>query len=354
MAGGESTRLWPLSRRRTPKQFLRLAKGRTLLQATAARMRRLVPWEQMLVVTAAAYADEVRRQLPRVLRRHILVEPMGRNTAACIVLAAEWLAAHVGPALMVIVPADHAVSDTAAATRTLRTACVLAGERDCLVTIGIAATAPETGYGYIEKGAVIAGAPGLHWVRRFHEKPSYAQARRYAASGRHLWNAGIFVWKTDVLRSALRRLAPELERALSGVWRSESDSARRLRRAYRQLPSRSIDVALLQPATVLAARSPRVAVVPASFGWLDVGTWSALHTLRGGDADGNTAVGKLLALDARGCVVYAPDHLVALLGVDDLIVAEHDGALLICPRGRAQDVRRIVAELQRRRWTEYL
>lgn len=354
MAGGRSTRFWPLGRRGTPKQFLRFQSSRTLLQETAARLRRIVPWERMLVVTASAHAAEVRRQLPRLPAEHILAEPLGRNTAACIATAAEWIHEHVGNALMVIVPADHVVTDSEGLTRTLRTARGLAMGQDCLVTIGIAATAPETGYGYIEKGPAIAACPTAHWVRRFHEKPPLPQARRYAASGRHLWNAGVFVWKVSVFRAAVQAVLPDLDRALRGVWRTEGGSVRRLRQAYRALPSLSVDVALLEPLTARRPAGPRVAVVPASFGWLDVGSWAAFGALQRHDADGNAAVGKLLALDARHCVVYAPRHLVALLGVSDLIVAEHQGALLVCPRERAQDVREIVAELQRRKWLQYL
>ncbi len=352
MAGGQSTRFWPLSRRRVPKQLLAIAGKRTLLQETARRLRPLVPWHRILVVTAAEHAHAVRRQLPLVPHEQILVEPVGRNTAACIALAAEWIAARVGDGRMVVVPADHVVKDGRGLRRTLRAAGDLATDQDCLVTIGVPAARPETGYGYIALGdAVGRRIPEAFWVRRFHEKPAPSAARRYVASGQYLWNSGMFVWKASVFRQALQRCVPRLREGLHGLWTSRRGVARRLRRAYQGLPVVSVDVGVMQP---MSTSTGAVAVVRGTFDWIDAGTWGAMAELWRDDGNGNVTPGRLLAIDATGCIVYSPRHLTALVGVKDLIVVENDGALLVCARDRAQDVRRVVAALEARGWLQYV
>lgn len=355
MAGGQGTRFWPRSRRRVPKQLLSLTGRTTLLQDTAQRLRPLFGWRRMLVVTNAEHAAAVRRQLPSVPVDQILVEPMGRNTLPCIALAAEWITTRVADALMVIVPADHAIKDASGLRRSLKAACDLAAQRDCLVTIGVQPTRAETGYGYIEIGeAVDGGGRETCWVRRFHEKPSSPVAKRYVASGRHLWNSGMFVWKTSVFRQAVALCVPAIPRLMNGLWRSPRGRRERLRRAYRKLPSVSVDVAVMQPISAQAASTPRVAVLRLDCDWNDVGSWEAVPELWGRDESENAALGKMLAIDAKGCIVYAPDRLVVLVGVNDLIVVDSKDALLVCARDRAQDVRQVAVELKRRGWTQYL
>jgi mannose-1-phosphate guanylyltransferase len=356
MAGGQSTRFWPLSRKRRPKQLLSIMGRHTLLQETARRLLPLVPWRRMLVVTAAEYAREVSRQLPRVPREHVLAEPMGRNTAPCIALAAEWMAARCGDALMVVVPADHVIKNASGLQRAWASACTLAARHDCLVTLGIQPTRPETGYGYIELARPVdPRSPDAFWVRRFHEKPVAAVAKRYAASGRHLWNSGMFVWKVNVFRDALARCLPDVQRALEGLWGSHRHGAQdRLRRIYRSLPSVSVDAGVLQPMSRNSGAVPQIAVIRAGFDWIDAGSWAAMADLLGQDDAGNTTVGKVLTIDARDSIVYCPQRLVALVGVKQLIVVENDGALLVCARERAQDVRQVTGELRRRGWSRYV
>ena len=252
-------------------------------------------------------------------------------------------------------PADHIIKDAVTLRRTLRAALELAESHGCLVTLGIEPTRPETGYGYIEAGRQIAGAaPPAHWVRRFHEKPAASVARRYLASGRYAWNSGMFVWQASVFHAALEQCAPDVPRALRGIWQSSRGVRQRLQRAYRQLPSVSVDVALMQPITRMAPPAPRVAVVHADFDWNDVGSWLAMPDLWGCDAAGNASFGTLVSVDAGDSIVYSPDRLVALLGVRNLIVVDSPDAVLICPRERAQDVREVTRELQRRGWLRYL
>ena len=355
MAGGHSTRFWPLGRRRLPKQLLALTGRHTLLQETAARLIPLVSARGLLVVTAAEHAVEVRRQLPRVPPENVLIEPRGRNTAACIAVAAEWITTRCGNGLMLVVPADHVVREAAALRDALTRAGALARQGDCLVLVGMQPTRPETGYGYIRVGAPVLSSLGdqAAWVRAFHEKPTRAVAQRYVASGEYLWNSGMFAWNAMTFLAALESCLPAVRRALAGVW-DAPDPAARLRRAYRRLPDVSVDVGVLQPLAKQRHGVARIAVTRAGFAWLDVGSWSAMPELWGCDEAGNAAVGTVVSVDAGGCVVYAPDRLVALVGVRDLVVVESGGALLVCPRDRAQDVRAVTRLLAQRRLGRFL
>ncbi len=356
MAGGQGTRFWPRSRRRLPKQLLTISGRHTLLQQTAQRLLPAFPWHRMLIVTNRDQAPEVRRQLPRLPAAHVLIEPVGRNTAPCIALAAEWIAARHSDGIMTVLPADHVIDDAPALRRTLGAACGLAGRADVLVTLGIRPSRPETGYGYIEVGARIGRhAPAMHWVRRFHEKPTAAVAARYLAGGRHLWNSGMFVWRTSVFLRALERFLPELRRGFEGCWSGGGRGcAQRLARIYRRVPAVSVDVGIMQPLTAAADSTLRAAVVPAAFGWNDVGSWLAMADVWGCDRSGNASLGKTLTVGADHTIVYSPERLVALVGVRDVIVVDSPDALLVCARDRAQDVRQVTDELKRRRWSRYL
>jgi mannose-1-phosphate guanylyltransferase len=355
MAGGQGTRFWPRSRSRVPKQLLRITGQYTLLQETVRRLVPLCSWHHIIVVCSKEHAAEVRRQLPRVPAKQILVEPIGRNTAPCIALAAEWITERVGDAVMIVAPADHVIQDEVKLRQTVRTASDLAAAHDCLVTLGIEPNRAETGYGYIEVGQAIGGGtPDGQWVQRFHEKPSPRIAKRYVAGGRHLWNSGIFVWKASVFHAALQRHVPDVANALAGVWKGPRGRAQRLYRAYAALPSVSVDVGVMQPAAA-ARRSPmRVAVVRARFDWNDVGSWGAMPEIWGCDAMGNATVGTVIPIESTGAVVYSPDRLVALVGIRDMIVVDSPDALLICARERAQDVRRVGEILKQRGLSRYL
>ena len=348
MAGGSSTRFWPLARRDRPKQLLRLYWRGTLLQQTARRLRPLVPWSRIVVVTTARYADQVRQQLPSLPVDHVVIEPSGRGTAACLTLVAEWLRTRVGEAIMVVSPADHVINDVEGFRETLLIAVAAAEGRHELVTIGAPPVRPETGYGYIQIGDKRPGSP-LHPVLRFREKPTLAQARRFLRSRGYLWNSGIFVWRVSDYLLALRRHLPNTAARLADVWCSHPEAERRIRSAYRKLEVVSVDVGVLEPSSRRRLEAPKLAVVRAALVWNDVGAGSALAALWGADERGNSAVGKILPIESTGCVVHAPDHLVVILGVKDLVIVESGGALLVCPRQRDQDVRRIIPELQRRR-----
>lgn len=355
MAGGGSTRFWPLGRADRPKHVLSILGKQTLLQATVKRLAPTFTRRRILVVTGAAHAAEVRRQLPFLPTDHILVEPLQRNTAACLALAAEWLSTHVGEALMCATPADHVIVNAAAQRCALETALGIAAAEHCLVTIGVAPTRPETGYGYVELGERIAtGSPPAYRVKRFHEKPALVTARRYLRSGKHLWNSGIFVWRTSSFRMAVEQCAPRVLKLLDGVWSPLRGREARIRAAYRRLPSLQVDAAVMQPLSTRRDAVVRIAVVRGAFDWIDAGNWDAMADLWPRDAAGNATRGRLLAIDSHNSVVYSPQRLVALVGVDDLVVVDAGDVTLVCTRQRAQDVRKVVRELQERGWSTYL
>lgn len=355
MAGGGSTRFWPLGRADRPKHVLSILGKQTLLQATVKRLTPTFTRRRILVVTGAAHAAEVRRQLPQLPSDHILIEPLQRNTAACLALAAEWLATHVGEAIMAATPADHVVVNAAAQRRALETALGVAAAQPCLVTIGVAPSRPETGYGYVECGARMrGGAPAVFQVKRFHEKPGLATARRYAASGKHLWNSGVFIWRTSAFRAALEQCAPAVVRALENVWSPQRGRVARIRAAYRRVPSVPVDLAVMQPLSTRRDAVARIAVVRGSFDWIDAGNWDAMASLWPRDRAGNAVRGQVLAIESHNSVVYSPDRLVALVGVDDLVVVDAGDVTLVCKRERAQDVRQVVKALAARGWRQYL
>lgn len=346
MAGGAGTRFWPHSRRRRPKQFLAVQGGRTLLQETARRLRGLVPLARVVVVAPRELAPLVRRQLPALPRQNLVIEPAARGTAACLALAAAWIARRAPGASMAVFPADHAIRDVVRFRRCVQRGFEIAEAEDCLVTFGIPPTSAETGYGYVEVGAALRRVtPRVHWAARFVEKPDSVTARRLLASGRYLWNSGMFVWRVPVLHAALHRHAPQVARVMDAL--VDTTRAAAARRAFRRLPAVSIDVALMEHAE-------RVAVVTATFDWSDVGSWAAMAPLWGADAAGNASRGHALLIDCRDTVVYGATRLVAVVGAVDLIVVDSPDAVLVCPRGRAQDVRRIVDALGSGRYRRLL
>jgi mannose-1-phosphate guanylyltransferase len=350
MAGGRGTRFWPVSRRRRPKQFLNIHGRKTMLQETVARLARLVPPSRVLVVTGAEQAALVRRQLPRLPEANLLVEPVGRSTAPCIALAAEVLLARHADAAMAVLPADHVIPEGKRFLVTLRRALDLALRHDSLVTIGIRPSHAETGYGYIEVGRPLDGrTPRAHRARAFHEKPNLTRARAYYRSGRFLWNSGIFAWRASVVREQIARHLPATAASMRpvGQARNRAELGRALRRAYARVDGVSIDHGVLE-------KGAPVTVVAGDFAWSDVGSWDALPAVWGADAAGNAVRGDALTIDAHDNVVVGQKRLVALLGVRDCVIVDTEDALLVCARDRAQDVRKVIEELRRRKRRQLL
>jgi mannose-1-phosphate guanylyltransferase len=325
-----------------PKQLLTILGGRSMLQDTVARVTPPVRRDRVLVVTGRAHAREVRRQLPRLAARGVLVEPESRNTAAAIALAAAHIARRAPDAVMAVLPADHAIGRLPLFRRDLALALDIAARTAALVTIGVVPTHPETGYGYIRVGAELPGTRGrAARAAGFIEKPDRTRAEALLAEGGVLWNSGIFAWRVSTILDAMRRHLPGV------VGPIERAAGRNLAAAYRRLPAISIDRGVMEHAG-------EVAVVRARFGWSDVGSWATVASLWAGGNGRNAVRGRALPIDSRGCLVDSPDRLVALLGVDDLVVVDTPDAVLVCRKDRAQDVRLVVEELRRRRLERYL
>jgi mannose-1-phosphate guanylyltransferase len=331
LAGGGGTRLWPASRRKNPKQFLPLLPGgQSLLAATVARLAPLVPIDHVMVVTAAGQVEAVHAAVPRLAARDVVIEPEARNTAPCIGLGALEVLARDPDGIAAVVPSDQFVSHTPAYHAAIEQAVAIAAQgRVC--TIGIKPTAPETGFGYIE-----TEEHGDH-IKRFVEKPDRATAERYLASGRFLWNSGMFFFRARVMIDAIAAHMPELGRILDAISRDPSRAAE----LYPQAPAISIDYGVIEKLPVA-----QLGVVPGDFGWNDVGSWAALPQLAGADSAGNVAVGATVTVDSANNLIYAAEgQLVATAGVRDMVIVAAGGAVLVLPRERAQDVREVVKAL---------
>ena len=357
LAGGRGTRFWPRSRVRTPKQLLNIVGRDTMLLQTMARLRSLVSDLNIWVVTNGEQVAAVRRELCTLPRSHILAEPVGRNTAAAIALAAIHLARLHGDALMAVLPSDAYIHDVGRYRRLLRAALNQARTPGSLVVLGIPPTRPETGYGYIERGAPRGRSLGVpvYAVRRFTEKPAPPEARRYVASGRYFWNAGMFLWRVSTFLENLKRFLPATHGALGElagvIGTGRYDSV--LRRIYPRLENISVDYAVMEPATRVPGQS-RVSVIPANVGWSDIGSWAAVYELLAEQSGQNVSAGPVCALDATGNYFWSPKKLVAAIGVSDLVLVDTEDALLLSARDRSQDVGKIVKWLEKKRSRSFL
>ena len=339
-AGGAGTRLWPLSRSSSPKFLLDLTgSGRTLLQETVDRLEELVE-DRFLVVTGAAHRAAVSAQLPDLSADQVLAEPSGRDSMAAIGLAAAVLEARDADAVLGSFHADHVITEPGAFRDAVRTA-VGAARDGWLVTLWIAPTQPSTAFGYIELGAPLDGHAGVHVAAGFVEKPSSEVAEEYVAGGAHRWNAGMFVVRPTVLLDLLAQRHAEFAASLRRI----AAEPARLEEIWPTLPRIAIDHAVAEP----AAADGRVAVVPAAIGWDDIGGYDALATLTEPASGQVSVLGRadlVRSIDSSGLVVPAGDRLVAVLGLDDVVVVETEDALLVTTLARAQDVKRVVAELK--------
>jgi mannose-1-phosphate guanylyltransferase len=344
MAGGQGTRFWPRSRRKMPKQLLNIIGEATMLEQTVARISALIPAERTLVVAGEAYRDPIRASLPQLPAENFLFEPVGRNTAACVAWAALWVRQRTSDAVMAVLPADHLIRHVAEFLRVLEVAAVVAQPLNRLVTIGIQPTHPETGYGYIRASEDRLQVDGraVFRVAQFVEKPSRHTAEQFLAEGTYVWNSGMFVWRADSIWQEISRHLPQLTHDLEPVAeRMSADTMENvLNDVYPRLPSVSIDVGVME-------RAQDVWVVPADIGWSDVGSWRALGELLDADAHGNVVIGEQRGIDTAGCFIHSPSKLVATIGLNDLVVIETNDVLLICPKERDQDVRKLVELLER-------
>ena len=342
LAGGSGTRFWPLSRKRKPKQLLALERDRSLLRETLERLRPLVEPEAVWVCTTEALEEPVRRELPEVPPEQILLEPEGRNTAPAIGWSVRSMPEPGRRGAIAVLPADHRVGDAAAFRETLEHAAEVVEREDRVMALGVVPRWPETGYGYLELEPQ-AGPDGVFRVRRFVEKPSAETAARFVAAGNYLWNAGIFIFRGSTLLGILERLQPELAQGLEQI----AAAPGRLRELYSRLPADSIDYAVME-------KLDGISTLPLDCGWSDLGSWEALDEVLPKDAEGNTGRGDRLAVDARGNLLFADAGTIAVVGIDGIVVVRTGDAVLVCPKSRSQEVKRLVSELAARKREDLL
>jgi mannose-1-phosphate guanylyltransferase len=358
MAGGGGTRFWPWSREQSPKQILPIVSNRSMIWETVERIRPFVPPEKIFIVTSRSQARDLHREIPQLSPSNFLLEPVGRNTAPCLCLAALHIQKRHPQAVMVALPADHFIPNPKGFLKTLRAAVSFAAKQDFLITLGVRPTEAETGYGYIQEGEILTQEEGLPVFRAksFREKPTRPKARLYLRRGDYLWNSGMFIWKARVFLKAVEKFLPGLYREMMALqnFLGTPRESKVLEKVYTRAQPISVDYGVLE-------KADNVALMEAQFSWNDVGSWAALGKIWLRDKNGNALTGgrrpgggKILAIDSSGCLIRGEEKLIAIIGLKDMVVVEAGNAFLVCPRERAQEVRRVLQELKEKGWEEYL
>ena len=352
MAGGKGTRFWPLSTEDTPKQLLSLVGDTSLLQQTVARITPLMP-EDIYVVTGKSLVSATKRHLPDLPLENIIAEPVRRNTLPCIGLAALYLKKRVGgDAVMVVLPADSVIQHQQRFRKLLQYAENIAANDDALITFGIPPTRVETGYGYIHLGAAAYTTDDFQafQARQFVEKPDRETAEEYLESREYLWNSGMFVWRVDLILSAIKTHQPSIYQRLMEIDAAigTKNEVEVISHAYSQMEDISVDYGVME-------KTEDLLVIPADIGWNDVGNWGAMHELYERDTSGNTVRGKHIGIDTQDCIIFNQaalnpdvigDKLIATIGVSDLVIVESERAVLVCPIDRVQEVKDLVEKLE--------
>ncbi len=354
MAGGVGSRFWPKSRERSPKQFLEIVGAGTMIQNTVARIQSLVPPRNTYVVTNKIQEELTYKQLPSIPRENVLIEPVGRNTAPCIGLAATLIHSIDPKGIMIVLPADHVIRNEDEFLRVLRDAVAVAEESDALITIGIKPSRPETGYGYIQYDDELQnGNPyrkrGVLRVKTFAEKPNVETAERFLQSGDFLWNSGMFVWKAQAILKEIEVHLPDLHVQLQTLTKKPGTTEFKtaLEQAYGLIRSISIDYGVME-------KAGNVFVARGDFGWSDVGSWDEVVRLATSNGDQNTTKGLVIARNSTNNYVDAGDKVVAIVGVQDLIVVTTEDAVLVCRKGQSQEVKEIVDYIRRKQMNDKL
>lgn len=343
MAGGSGTRFWPESRISRSKQFLNLTGGGPLVVETIRRLFPLVPRENVWVVAGEKDAPHLSARALGIPMRNILLEPEGRNTAPAVLLAAACIEKRDPDAVIAATPADHAVAEPAAFRSALKKGFRLAGRTGRFVTLGITPTHPATGYGYIERGERFPrGEEGVYRVRRFTEKPDRTTARGFLRAGRYYWNSGVFLVRASTYCDRVTRFLPAVHAELVRAFRDfgKKEFRNRLRRAYSRMPSVSVDYGILE-------KEDGILVIPSDFGWNDIGTWRSLHEFLGNEGE-NVTDGNAILADCRGVLVRSDRGVVAVIGMQDVVVIRNGDAVLVCPRKRSEEVKEIAEEVRRK------
>lgn len=352
MAGGGGTRFWPLSRQTMPKQLLNLSGNDALINETINRISSFIDRKNIFIVTNERQNEPLKEVVAtNCLDEHILLEPVARNTAACIGYAAFEIIKKYGDGIMCVFPADHYIKDEIEFKNILERAIKVANDTDKLITIGIRPTFPSTGYGYInfnnDSSNYYEGQ--AYDVIEFIEKPNFEKAKVYVDSGKYLWNSGIFVWKVSTILENFKRFLPKVYNKLEEISKyfGTDKETVKLKEIYPTIPSISIDYGIME-------RSDDVLVIPGYFGWSDVGSWDALGALYEPDENGNIIKGEHINIDTENSILYSDKRLIATIGLNDVIVVETDDAVLVCSKNRSQDVKKIVEKLKEQGREEYI
>ncbi|MEW5800184.1 MAG: mannose-1-phosphate guanylyltransferase [Bacteroidota bacterium] len=354
MAGGVGSRFWPRSREKNPKQLLEIVGERTMIQNTVKRLNGFVDEKNIFVVTNKLQRNAIIKQLPNIPVENIIVEPVGRNTAPCIGLAALFVDRLDPKGIMIVLPADHIIAKEKEFLGVLETASQVAEITSGLVTIGINPTHPETGYGYIQvkdrsEELQPVNFDNVFEVKTFAEKPNYATAIKFLESGDFYWNSGMFIWRVDVILNEIQRSIPELYAQLKNLQPSIGTSLfeQNLETTYGLIRGISIDYGVME-------KAQRVYVVKGDFGWNDLGSWDEVNRISSKDENGNFIHGKVISVNSKNIYVHTSDKLIATVGVEDLIIINTPDAILICKKGESQNVKEVVDHLRRKQMNEYL
>lgn len=342
MAGGVGSRFWPMSRSSFPKQFIDiLGIGKSLIQLTYGRLKKILPEENIYIITNAAYKDLVMEQIPFIDEEHVICEPSAKNTATCIAYASYKLAKLNPFANCIVAPSDHLILDEAAFIETIQKAFKFSEESHSLVTLGMKPHRPDTGYGYIQFKDD-ENEDGFYKVKTFTEKPNLELANTFLESGDFLWNAGIFVWTVKAILAAFHKYLPEMDELFSagkGVYNTDREKAF-VEKTYSLCTNISIDYGIME-------KAENVYVIPADFGWSDLGTWTSLYEVSNKDEHDNVIIGKqVLTEDTQGCMIHANNKMVVLNGVKDLIVVDTQDTLLIADKSREQEIKQLVNDIR--------
>lgn len=351
MAGGSGTRFWPRSREKKSKQFLSILQKRTLIEATVLRFKNMTDVNNIFIVTRENQREELLKQIKTIPQENILFEPMGRDTAPCIGLAALFVMKKDPDGLMIVSPADHLIRKEKLFQKAMEAGIQLARDNEVIVTLGIQPDRPSTGYGYIQidQNLVLVNGVKTYTVKTFAEKPNLATAERFLESGDFFWNSGIFIFKASHIMSLMEEWLPELYDELMEIGKSIGTDAfpKVFENVYSQIKGISIDYGVME-------KAKNVCMVNGEFGWNDLGSWEQIYKLSPKDKNGNAIDGDAIVLDTQNSYVYSSDGLVTLLGLDDVIVVKEKDALLICKRDRAEDVKSVVNRIKRNKLDRYL
>lgn len=351
MAGGVGTRFWPKSRRKNPKQFLKLLGKASLLDSTLRRMQSIIPPENCFIITNKAYHAQVVASLGDVPKENIISEPTNRETVSCVALAAAKLKAKDPNAVMIALPADHYIGDEEEYIVTLKKAIEYAHKNDQFVTLGITPTEPKTGYGYIKVLHEYQDNLGIFAVERFTEKPNEKTAQSFLQDGGYYWNSGIFIFRLPILFDAIDQYLPNMKPGINRILRhiGKKTENKVIDASYKSFPKTSIDYGIME-------KVKNIAVIPANFVWDDVGSWSALEKYLPKDDEGNNSLSgsKFISVDTDGCIIDSEAKLIAAIGVRDLIIIQTGDCLLVCHKSKDQEVKKLVEKLKEQGLEEYL